>query len=465
MDKLADKGWADMEKKLDASMPVENKKTRRIFPILIFMLFFIAAGSAVIYWLYTPVQDEQTPEKQLPETSVDYAIQNVDKPALNDQVKFGEIIESQKNLTINDFKATQKQGSIVSGSSIKLLNNANKAVARSNKNHSLNKKITPLKNVEINSVSSEYEDITMEPKAVYLNEGFAAKSVMNPVSEVNTLEMKYFEPIFSVDLMSMEKEKMGLPLSFNKFDHQNTCDHGLTVQSGMISENLASFGGFEVGLGYKRYFPGHFYFSSALIYKVLDKNYFSNALMRTGIFNISGVKTAGNATDWVEERYTYELQNAEIRNNAIGYEYVLGLVNQLHYLEIPIQIGYQWKRLGLYGGINVSWMIFGSNAVRDLSEQYFNTVVLSDEVLFNKQMLNRFDLSPQLGLEYKLWHGLSVYSYYNHGLIHIANAESASEFKNAEFSDNKAAASSVRIDRNRYFSLGIKYDLPLCSIR
>ncbi|HRQ30457.1 MAG TPA: hypothetical protein PLU49_10320 [Saprospiraceae bacterium] len=464
MDKLADKGWADMEKKLNASMPAENKKTRRIFPFLIFMLIFIAAGVAVGYWMFTTDQVDQTPEKPLPEISLDYALQNAEDRTSKEKVLLDENLSDQKSLTINDLKLSEKQSKLGAGSSQKPAANLNKN-ARVSKNQSLNKMIALSENEKVYLVEGKMDENSMELKVDYSTEEFIAKTDMNDVIELNTLVNKYFEPKFSDEQNFPDYKLLVMPMSFSRFGQQSPCDHGLTFQSGMISENLASYGGFEVGIGYKKYLGGHIYLSSTLNYKILNKNYFSNALMRTGIFNISGLKTESNSTDWVEERYSYELQNAEIRNNTIGYEYVLGLVKQLHYLEIPFQIGYQWKQLGLFGGINVSWLIFGSNAVRDLTEQYFNTIVLSDEVLFNKQMLNRFDLSPQLGIEYKLWHGLTLYSHYNHGLIQIAKAESASEFKNAEFSDKKGTASSVRIDRNRYFSLGLKYELPLCSLR
>lgn len=462
MDQLVEKGWADMEKKLDAAMPSGTKKKRPILPVLILLLIAVAAGGTFIYFLSQGNSNRQKNENPETNQSIDYAL---DQPEVSEQAKLPES-GTYNQKTDDPAKAGEPKNTasvstmddqLVSTSHTRLSRGDKKVFSTNSNQHASS--ITLAEKYSIAENGQNTPGPTVQDQAPAIHAPIKQPSIIQPV-RIRQLTQKYL-----YDKNRMKTDKTDLALNFKNDIPTRFCRNEFAFQTGAISENLASMGGFEFGFYYRRYFNEQLFLSAGLSYLMMDKKHFSNALLKTGIFGLSGNNAEFDAVNWVEKRYEYELLNAEIKNNTIGYEYVLGLVNRLHYLQLPVQIGYKWHRLGIQGGLNLAWMVHGSNAVRDFSEVYFNTIVLSDEVLFNKHMFNRFDLSPQLGLEYEIWKGLTLYSYFNHGLVQIAKAESAAKIGNASFEDRYEEIPSVRIDRNRYFVLGLRYNLSFCQLR
>lgn len=462
MDQLVEKGWADMEKKLDAAMPSGENKKQRILPVLILLMIAVAAGGTFIYFLSQGNTARQKNEELVTDQSVDYAL---DQSEFSDQAK---VLPSGTNNQKTDEQAKAGEINITASvptmddqpvytSDRKLLKGDKKVFSTNSVQHASSVTLAEKYSMAENGQNTTGPTV-MDP-APASHAPIKQPGIIQPV-RIRQLAQKNL-----YDNNRMKTDKTDLALNFKNDISTRFCRNEFAFQTGMITENLASMGGFEFGFYYRKYFNEQLFLSAGLSYLMMDKKHFSNAMLKTGIFGLSGNNAEFDAINWVEKRYEYELLNAEIRNNTIGYEYVLGLVNRLHYLQLPVNIGYKWHRFGIQGGLNLAWMVYGSNAVRDFSEVYFNTIVLSDEVLFNKQMFSRFDLSPQLGWEYQIWKGLTLYSYYNHGLVQIAKAESAAKIGNASFEDRYEDIPTVRVDRNRYFVLGLRYNLSFCQLR
>lgn len=465
MDKLVNKAWADMEKKLDTALPTAKQSKKRIFPLLVILLIALVAGGAGIILMIQKADMPKADEQKIQQTTVDYALKH--QPG-NDRTlsvagsQNTESREHNKSLNASGKPKTPKahgNSNITSGSVTGA--KQNNSVARNGQLHA-SMKIEPSETAISGILNSaeNFNDQVEKPKQI------VPSSVLNNYSTADLPALKQFSVNPTAQNDQFSEPMVILPLSFGKNVASDFCRHAVQFHSGLLTENIAGFSGLEFGLTYNRYFSSGFFLQTGLNYSWMNKKYFSNALLRTGLFGYKALPSANASGDWVERRYDYELKNSDIRNNEIAYEYVVGLVDHLHYLNIPLHLGYRFNRLKIFGGLNLSWLMYGSNAVRDLSEQYFNTIILSEEVLFNKQLLNRFDLSPQMGMEFKLWKGLGIYAYYNHGLVEIARAESASKLENVAFSDNYINESSVaRIDKNRYFVIGFNYQLDLCNMK
>ena len=268
--------------------------------------------------------------------------------------------------------------------------------------------------------------------------------------------IRWDQPLISLDMPQEE-----LLSAF--VGYQPYVRNSFTASFGLISENLLSYGGLEAGLGYAYRLSPHWSFETGLGGQVFYKDGFENALALSSVESpYRPPSPSGRENSWVEERYQYDVKNSEIISNEVGAEYVMGIVDRLYYVRIPVRMAWQWRNTSVHGGVQLSSLLWATNQIRDYSDQYFNTVVLSTTALQNRHYFNRFDVSGQLSVQTKIWRGLSLYAGYNHGLIRIIRTDSgkllSDSFKDS-YESVYGKTYDQRIDYNRYFTIGMKYAL------
>jgi len=107
----------------------------------------------------------------------------------------------------------------------------------------------------------------------------------------------------------------------------------------------------------------------------------------------------------------------------------------------------------MMAGVKLSTLIsaparYSLNDAR-LSNQYLS-LPSSNSFLYDYHILNKFDVAPVAGIEFKCASRWSVDAMYSHGLIHYINSPDVVD--NNSFGDQTA-----RHDVHRSFSVGLRY--------
>jgi hypothetical protein len=444
---LEDRAWQDMLVKLDSNMPVQKGMTRRErWLLLLLLISFISTGA---YILYNELgRKDSIKEKVVPQGEYAAKTPITDNP--NDDlatVEYGKASPDNQDITskVNIDEASRRNTNRIEE---KTLSNIPEIQAKILVN-SLNNKRLYIKNINNLNFPESISSYKRIPLKTY-------QATADPLQYHRIILEESRHPI-SLSLESIH------PVFKNPGED---CSSALVFGSGLISENMMSFGGLEAGLEYYRKWNDHWYWQSGLNLHMFSKNGFANSLALTPYSTSSRhIVNVDYPDSWVEERYQYEVQNSEIVNNQVGAEYITGIVDQLYYLTLPINLMYEVKNTRFFAGMDASLLLRGTNKIHDYNNQYFNTVVLSHNVLEKRNYLNRVDLGVHVGIETKIWKNLYLYGKYNHGLIKVVRAESA-ELTNTSFRDNFETiyekSIDQRVDFNRYFSLGVKYWFSSC---
>lgn len=444
---LEDRAWQDMLVKLDSNMPVQNAMTsRERWLLLLLLLSFITTGA---YILYNELgRKEKMEEMVLPQG--EYAAKT---PFIEKQKDDNASSEYDGAIEKNKEQASMTNIDNTSPYNTDRYQEQAHSFGPGNKAEIL---IKSLKN-KILYINSIYDINSIHKRSVY--KGIPQESYqrrVDPLSQRKSLVDGNRQPITcSLETINPIVKIPG-----------EDCESAIVLSTGLISENLMSFGGVETGLEYYRKWNDHWYWQTGLNLNMFSKNGFANSLALTPFSsNSNHIVNVDYRESWVEERYQYEVKNSEIVNNQVGAEYITGIVDQLYYLTIPLNLMYEVKNTRFFAGVDASILLKGTNKVHDYNDQYFNTVVLSNNVLEKRNYLNRLDIGVQIGLETKVWNNLYLYGKYNHGLLKVVRAESA-ELTNSSFRDNYETiyekSLDQRVDFNRYFSLGVKYWFNSC---
>jgi len=441
---LEDKAWQDMSNRLDASMPISKGLTNRERMLLLLLLFMVIFMGS--YIAYNENNKLEEPEKILSSGGEYAASLNKQKDLINTQEKTS-VEKEQVVVEHSEPQIRAKQRSRIN----------NVGVQKTQKKSFRNTVKTPLPEKETNTILAAV-DFESAEKATHTEE----------ISRLmNILKIDAFStPPLSTNRMVLPFDVMIDPVIKEK--RYGLCDNSFAFSSGLISENLISYGGVEMAIDYYRPISKKLSLQSGLQLQMFNKNGFANSLALTPFLNTPGRPPNENPSreSWVEKRYDYEVENSEIINNQVGAEYITGVVDQLHYLTIPMNLMYQFRSTRFFTGINASLLMRGTNKIHDYNDRYFNTVILSNSVLEKRNYFNRVDFGIQIGFETKLWKNLYLYSKYNHGLFQIIKAESAG-VSNSSFRDNYETiyqkSLDQRVDFNRYFSVGVKYVILPCN--
>lgn len=451
MQSLEDRAWQDMRTRLDASMPVRTGLSgRERLLLLLLLLTIIFTGSYVVY---NELYREDSHQKEIPGHELipdgDFAAvipgaeADVKAKAKAKVEGIPEVDESSEYLVGGQLVLTNERNNIA-------YPKANNYIG--NMEHQSMVYIPYLTKKSIKIAGSPHLDIISD--RVYLQQpGYTFVPVTFELERrINYLTRDHtFLSLNGNGGAAMVVQQ--LPVR---------CEPKYALSTGVISENLKSFGGVELGFDIYRPVRDKFALESGLFLQLFNKNGFSNspALSTISDFDQNSPGSADDRTSWVEDRYQYEVQNSEIVNNQVGAEYITGIVDNLYYLTIPLNLQYRINNTRLMAGVNASLLLRGTNRIHDYNDQYFNTVVLSNSVLEKRNYFNRIDFGVQVGLETKIFKNLYLYGKYNYGLFQIINAESAS-LRNSTFKDNYRElyrqTPAQRVDFNRYFSLGVKY--------
>jgi hypothetical protein len=438
---LEDKAWQDMENRLDMVLPVKRGLTvRERWLLALLLLLLIFTGGYIGY-------NELFRDQGLPveiNNGQEYAA------ALPHQLPDGTVSGTTSSpVGSNEMAGLQKRGlNPVQNDKQLALGNLVNNTREEFKNH----QIEPLSKIDFSLNYNKYSlfnwlDMNALPVVpVYRN----MESLPNKVGGIN------------YGLADFPIRQNPVPVSR---DYNNLCLHTIGLNAGLVSENITSYGGYEFGLNYYKVLNRKFALRTGLDFQMFSKNGFINSLALASFDDLRSLASSDDET-WAEARYTYDVKNSEIINDEVGAEYIVGIVDQLYYLTIPLNLMYEFGHSRIYGGLNASLLLKGTNKVFGQDDLYFNTMVLSNSVLERRNYFNRLDLGLELGVETKLWGNLYVYSKFNYGMFEIVNAESARE-TNASFKDNFETLynnpPADRIDFNRYFTVGLKYLINSCD--
>ena len=437
---LEDHGWQQMLKQLDKHLPVDRGFTRRERQLVWLLLSVMILMGSYIAHLRSLEPSDISPE--MPSEMPMYAQQGV--------VPGAEI-----GLAGSDQKTSLLQGT---GSNDLYLE---QNMPRNSMGSFVSSGLSTRQNVAVEgNLISNRTNMPAGAPAWFLKDPYFNDPYVFPQGQLNIPGLAKREPGIRYSWASFDMELPGSDLAGVFYD-QPEKRHGFNVMARGVTENGQSYGGMEMAYGYTYHLASQWAIETGLGFHMFSKNGFANALALSSINSQTGPAIPGNKENsWVEERYQYDVTNSEIVNNEVGAEYIMGIVDQLYYTSIPINLSYSWKRMKLYGGFQVSGLLWATNKIRDYSDQYFNTVVLSRTALQKRNYFNRFDMSTQIGVDARLWKQLYFSVGYNHGLIRIVQTDSG-KILSESFKDSYESIYgknfNQRIDYNRYFSLGLKY--------
>jgi len=443
---IEERGWEDMLGRLDDAMPVARVSSGREKILILLLLIVIAGMGSYIAHLRSD------------------GFKNIDPPAIEKEY----FAQGEKENSIgmeNDLSEVYQveQATDIKNDRSSPLTNSKKTSIAGN---------TASRTVNTNSYTHQVQNTTEGLVAEYKGntelditgrfKSDEALIVSGPFQFISAL----YKHKNYIEYNGSEVPAMGLDPIYILNTKEAICRYNISAYSGLVSENVNSFGGLEAGVHFLYNLNRKWGLQSGLEFQILNKEGFSNSLALSSIIN-SGTPSILNAPDknWAESRYQYDVENSEIVNNEVGVEYITGIVDQLTYLSLPINLVYKYKSVRFFAGPNFSLLLKGTNKIRDYNDTYFNTVILSNKVLENRNYFNRLDVGLDLGLEIKVWRDLQLYGKYNHGLFHVIRSGSGKQ-NNASFKDVYETIYETnldqRIDYNRYFSIGIKYNLNNC---
>ena len=141
--------------------------------------------------------------------------------------------------------------------------------------------------------------------------------------------------------------------------------------------------------------------------------------------------------------------------NGLDKSEIASSINKLVYLQIPLNLHYQFhKNVDFFGGVNVGYLInvsaTGSFSSFTASGNALQNVDLATSALFSSKIVNRWDKQLVGGANVKLFKQLDLIVSYRYGLNSIVNSEAL---------ENNASASGNTVnDFNRTVFLGLKYN-------
>lgn len=402
--KFTDQAWGEMRKLLDEEMP--TGKRRRRFGWWWFLLALGIATTAGAFYLLSHSEEAQAPVRSAPVASPE---KQSDTPAVSNEKPSDTASEA---VTFTEGKIEKKGPGITS---------AKGANAKPEPQSSANQTQaqTQTQNTD-NQFLTEILPLTDNPTAEYSEPVLSPTVAENSVSEITVLEPTVPQlgkpdllaclPLTklptnaaespSLKVETMKKARVNWSAFTSAFTAPNSNANGLAaglLASAPLKKSNLSI---EAGLGY---------------------TYFQQPLVAVGEEDGSGGFDP-NATPTITEdngRVTFEnndenyLSQAVAEANFSAFRIAQGL--DLHYLQVPLEATYRWKRLRVIGGMNTGLLLrsksdftngglFFDSFSKDRSGGSGVTVKAVD---FAGVGGLGYDISPRIGIDLKYRAGIT----------------------------------------------------------
>jgi hypothetical protein len=216
----------------------------------------------------------------------------------------------------------------------------------------------------------------------------------------------------------------------------------ISISVNSINEDFKSFGGIDGGISYAYRLNKNIGFMTGIEHSLFSRN-----------------------------RMNYDLQNFQkaVSNNEndktiiAANEHNLNSNNEkLYYVGIPFGFLYSIDKFTISAGVKFSYLISATNYSGSFSSENQQAMALIKDVTSNEAgIYNKFDYSFIFGFEFHVLKDFSIFSRFNYAYSSMINSYSYNENPIGDLFIVTGLENNLREkpDNNIYFGLGIKYDL------
>ncbi len=426
---LVDRGWEEMSLLLDEAMPVKKGYSAKKY--LFLLLLLILAGGGVYFTVDSHYGRQDSEYESIEEyTKIDTKKANTDQ---NNKSQISEIEEEIGSSISNTEQDANGNENFLKTRQIRIQKQNN------------NNKNSRLKN---------YESIE---NSVQVNHNDQELALINTDETIAGIEQKEKNKLFKLTQHIATKQlfvrtytnPLNIDRVFMAFVKSPCTDYLYETDLNVVSENLKSIGGFEIGVNRNFALMDNFYISSGLQYSFYKKyrtnTSFFKTYMQSGDFGKPYGDNKGSVTSF--------------NNNFRSPQVLSNFIDELHYLSIPVTVNYKTSRITYSIGLRVSYMIYGENYIADKQRFLdYNVIINSKDVFYNGDIFNKVDYSFTFGVSYSLSQKLYVSAKANYSYVGIINSDNISQGRyTRQYTLARDIQLRGRFDKNVYFALGFKY--------
>ncbi len=429
---FVDRGWQQMSLLLDEAMPVKKGYGIKKYLLLLLLLILVGVGA------YFVVDNHNDKQQNIESKSAEYYAKNDIEKGNIDKNNKSEIVSSESE-TVSALSDIQTD----------IDENRNLSKTRQNKIQKENK----------NNQPRNYKNIKNTVDVTYNNQNLIVKNTAAEILKIKPIEKNIEDNkndlfITTQDIttrqsfISSNVNPPDINRVFIAFVKKPCTDYLYEIDLSVVSENLKSIGGFEIGINRNFALTDNFYIGSGLQYSFYKK-------YRT---NTSFFKTYSKSSDYNETDNGTEGGIENFNNNFRSPGVLSNFIDELHYLSIPVTVNYKTSKFIYSIGVRVSSMIYGKNYIADKQRLLdYNVIINSEDAFYDKGIFNKIDYSFALGVSYSLSKKLSISAKANYSYIGIINSGNISPRSSYQYMEARDIQFKGRFDKNVYLGLGIKY--------
>lgn len=411
LEKMIEKGWLQMSKSLDDTMPVSRfshfQRYRYYYSTA--LIFFMVMLSVVWFDDGTFIRNSST--VFLNKNISDKQSQMSDDDNLN-KVATPYLIEN-KAFVIDDYI---KSGAFVTENGI-LSDSKDISYGMDGDIAWINKKI-------VKSVEPLPGDINSE--------------ISNSLSEeINTRLTANIEKKISENPGTKSDDIVRTQPGSDDFKH-NT----ISISVNSINEDLKSFGGIDGGISYAYRLNKSFGFMTGIEHSLFSRNKMS--------YDLQNFQKAVSSSENDNTGLSGMEQNVNTNNE------------KLYYVGIPLGFLYSIDKFTISAGVKFSYLVSATDYAGSYSREDQQAMALIKDVTANETgSYNKFDYSFIFGFEFHVLKDFSVFSRFNYAYSSMINSYSYNENPIGDLFIVSGLENNLKDkpDKNIYFGLGIKYDL------
>ncbi|MBK7094163.1 MAG: hypothetical protein IPH57_03535 [Saprospiraceae bacterium] len=411
LEKIIEKGWGQMSKSLDETMPVTRfnhfqkyryyYSTAMVFLIIIFSVVWLNDGTF--------------------EMKRSLAFLNENNSALQNQNSYDESLNNYITPYIIDNKAFVIRDYVRSGVFDDISgSDSDFEDHRSQRN--------------LNSTDIYYnEENSLEPLPINKN-----PEISGDFSQEDNKRLSFnFERKINEEVLSHKDDNDVAELVPESFKH-NT----ISISVNSINEDLKSFGGIDGGISYAYRLNKSFGFMTGIEHSLFSRNKMS--------YDLQNFQKAVSSSENDNSGLSGMEQNVNTNNE------------KLYYVGIPLGFLYSIDKFTISAGVKFSYLVSATDYAGSYSRENQQAMALIKDVTANEAgIYNKFDYSFIFGFEFHVLKDFSIFSRFNYAYSSMINSYSYNENPIGDLFIVTGLENNLRDkpDKNIYFGLGIKYDL------